>query len=65
MVYLVSYGGALWHAADRKFPHELAAIQHIQGLPELKGYEGRIVRISKDRMEVHFDGLSRFSSLAG
>jgi hypothetical protein len=61
MVYQVSFDGALWHADNRVFNTELAAIRHIE---QVRGCIGRIVRISKDRIEVHFDGYSRFASLA-
>jgi hypothetical protein len=62
MVYHVNYDGTLWHSHDQKFQSDLAAVQY---LTELRGCEGRIERTSKDRIEVHFDGVSRFSSLAG
>ncbi len=58
MVYHVSFDGAVWHADNRVFKSDFAAIRHIQ---EVNGCEGRIVRISKDRIEVHFEGRSRFA----
>jgi len=66
MFYQVSYdsSSSMWYADNRKFRSKLAAIQHIQDLPEMRGYEGRIIWFSEDRVEVHFDALSRFSSLA-
>jgi hypothetical protein len=59
MVYQVGYDGALWYADNQRFSSELAAIQHLR---ELTGCEGKIVRTSKDRIEVYFDDLSRFPS---
>jgi hypothetical protein len=61
MVYQVNCDGVLWHAYNRTFTTDFAAIHHIQ---QAEGCEGRIERISKDRIEVHFDGQSRFASLA-
>jgi len=61
MFYIVSHDGALWHADDRRFKSKFEAIRHIQ---QVRGCEGRIVWISRDRVEVHFDDQSRFVSLA-
>jgi len=61
MVYYISFDGVLWNVCDRKFRRDPEAIQYVQ---QLEGCEGRIMRISKDRIEVHFDGRSRFALLA-
>jgi hypothetical protein len=61
MIYLVSFDGAVWHADNRVFSTDVTAIQHIQ---QARGCMGRTVRISKDRIEAHFDGYSRFAPLA-
>jgi len=62
MVYQVNRDGNLWHADSQKFPSKWVAIRH---LTEKMGREGRIEITSADRIEVHFDGVSRFSPLAG
>jgi hypothetical protein len=62
MVYQIGYEGGLWYADNQSFPSELAAIQHLR---ELTGREGKIVTVAKDRIEVHFEDLSRFPSQAG
>jgi hypothetical protein len=62
MVYIVSCHSNFWHAAEQRFPSEVAAIRYLE---RLMGCEGRIEGTSKDRVQVYFDGRSRFSGLAG